>query len=196
MQRRTLLMGLGAAAGGAGLMLPLGGCSTPDSPRVITLGEAELRLLVGRAFPVQRRVLEVLDVALTDPVLHLLPEHNRLSVGLSFSTRERLFNAGARGDLAFDSALRFERSDASVRLAQVHVQRLAFAPGQAPTVGGATAALVPRLGLALAERALEDLSIYRLSPERQASLRQWGLAPSAVTVTARGVDITLARAGS
>ena len=44
----------------------------------------------------------------------------------------------------------------------------------------------------LAERALEDLAVYRLSADRQATLRQWGVQPGAVTVTARGVEITLA----
>ena len=37
----------------------------------------------------------------------------------------------------------------------------------------------------LAERMLENQSIYKLSPERLASLRQMGLQPGAVTVTAR-----------
>jgi len=41
---------------------------------------------------------------------------------------------------------------------------------------------------------LEDLPIHRLSAERLAALRQWGLQPGAVTVTARGVELTLARA--
>ena len=40
---------------------------------------------------------------------------------------------------------------------------------------------------------LEDLVIYRLGAEPQAGLREAGLAAGAVTVAARGVEITLQR---
>ena len=49
------------------------------------------------------------------------------------------------------------------------------------------------LGPALAEKVLDDLVIYRLGVEPQARLREAGLTPGAVTVTARGVEITLQR---
>jgi hypothetical protein len=55
------------------------------------------------------------------------------------------------------------------------------------------AAAPSRLGPALAEKVLEDLLIYRLGAEPAARLRAAGLAPGAVTVTARGVEITLQR---
>ena len=48
-----------------------------------------------------------------------------------------------------------------------------------------------RLGLVLAERALEGLPLYRLSPERQARLRQLGLQPGTVLVTAAGLQLSL-----
>jgi hypothetical protein len=162
------------------------------------LGETELSALVERAFPVQKRVMEVLDVQLTGPKLQLLPHANRLQVALSLQTQERLLGRVAKGHLAFDSALRYEPSDASIRLVRVKVQSLGFDNGQAPVAvpsgsSSSSAALVQRLGLALAERGLEDLAIYHVTAERQASLRQLGLQPSAVTVTARGVEITLAK---
>ena len=51
----------------------------------------------------------------------------------------------------------------------------------------------PSLGHALAEKVLEDLAIYRLGAESSTRLREAGLTPGAVTVTARGVEITLQR---
>ena len=132
------------------------------------------------------------------------------------ASQERLFGKTGRGQLVFDSALRFEPRDASVRLTQVRVQQLnldtgsallegvvaAVTQGYPPGAAAATPASPPpplsgagaRIGTALAERALEDLSIYRVPAERLASLRQLGLQPGAVTITARGVEITLARA--
>lgn len=201
-----------AALAGLGGAAALSGCAGIGGPTVITLDEADLTRLINRAFPVQRRVLDLLDVSLAAPVLRLQPERNRLGLVLDLASQERLFGKAARGRLTFDSALRYEAGDASVRLVQVRVQQLSFEGGAAvpaavaaalpapppaavPAAPGASApaGVAQRLGQALAERMLEDLSIYKLSPERLASLRQLGLQPGAVTVTARGVEITLAR---
>ena len=200
----------------------LSACMSLTGPTVITLSEADLGALVARAFPMQRRLLEVLDVQLSAPRLRLLPERNRLSVDLSLSTQDRLFGQAGTGALRFDAALRYEPRDATVRLTQVRVQQAGFDSAPAAPVGAAllprpttpttpstptipttptaqaaaaSASVRDRLGKALAERVLEDLAIYTVPAERQASLRQLGLQPGAVTVTARGVEITLARAG-
>lgn len=186
-------------AGTVGLPLAaLAGCASPGAPRVITLSEAELSALVGRAFPVNQRVLELLDVQLTAPQLRLLPERNRLAVDLSLSSRERLRGTEVRGRLVFDSALRYEPQDASVRLTQVRVQQVQLdgaglaAVSPAAPGGDRLGGSGQRLAQVLAERALEGLAVYRIAAERQATLRQWGLQPGAVTVTARGLEITLA----
>jgi len=202
-RRHVCAWGASAVLAAAGLA----GCASPGAPRVITLSETELTALVGRAFPLNQRVLELLDVQLTAPQLRLLPERNRLAVDLSLLSRERLRGSEARGRLVFDSALRYEPQDASVRLTQVRVQQVQLdgagpspmAPDNAPPTNSPTT--VPaerltghaqRLAQVLAERALEDLAVYRISAERQAALRQWGVQPGAVTVTARGLEITLA----
>ena len=193
LQRRHLC-GLGATAA----VLPLAwiaGCASPGAPRVITLSEGELTAMVARAFPMNQRVLEILDVQLTAPQLRLLPDRNRLAVDLSLSSRERLRGGEARGRLAFDSALRYEPQDASVRLTQVRVQQVqveSAGPSSTAPPAERLNGNAQRLAQVLAERALEELAVYRLNAERQATLRQWGVQPGAVTVTARGVEITLA----
>lgn len=210
--RRQLLMAAWAGAVGSGLA----GCSGWTGPPVITLGEAELAERLGRLFPLSRRVLEVLDIELSAPRLRLLPASNRLALALWLRSRERLLGNAGHGQLAFDCALRWVPQDASLRLTQVRVQQLWFELGPGPATppsttpawppavpsagasGGAaapreTAAASPRLGPALAEKVLEDLVIYRLGAEPAARLGAAGLAPGAVTVTARGVEITLQR---
>jgi len=172
----------------------LGGCAGLGVPRVWVFGEAELAAMLQRAFPLQRRLLELLDLQLTEPRLRLLPERNRLALALGLQLRERLGGHALRGRLAFDTALRWEPQDASLRLAQVCVQTLALDDDAPPVPPAAAGRAVPAAARALAERMLEDLPIHRLSAERLAALRQWGLQPGAVTVTARGVELTLARA--
>ena len=213
MNRRLALTALTAVAAPLGLLVA---CTGLTGPTVITLTEAELAALIARSFPITRRVLEVIDVQMLAPRLRLLPAQNRLAVDLTVASQERLFGKTGRGQLVFDSALRFEPRDASVRLTQVRVQQLNLDTGSAllegvvaaatqgypPGAAAATPASPPaslsgagaRIGTALAERALEDLSIYRVPAERLASLRQLGLQPGAVTITARGLEITLARA--
>jgi hypothetical protein len=46
----------------------------------------------------------------------------------------------------------------------------------------------------LAEKLLEDLVIYRLPADKLEQLRRLGVAPGAVSVTSRGVEITLVAA--
>ena len=204
--RRQLLQA--ALAGAAGL--GLAACSPWTGPRLITLGEAELADRVGRLFPQTRRLLDLLDIELSAPRLRLLPESNRLALALWLRTRERLLGHVGHGQLAFDCALRWAPQDASLRLTQLRVQQLWFEAGagpvtppmqpmqpmQPPAVAAGpreTTGIPPRLGLLLAEKVLDDLVIYRLAAEPQARLREAGLAPGAVTVTARGVEITLQR---
>ena len=194
MNRRFVLTALTAAAVPLGL---LAACSGLTGPTVITLTEAELAALIARSFPITRRMLAVIDVQMLAPQLRLLPAQNRLAVDLTVVSQERLFGRTGRGQLLFDSALRFEPRDATLRLTQVRVQQLTLDSGGAAVASQAgPTEPAARLGTALAERVLEDLPIYRVPAERLASLRQLGLQPGAVTITARGLEVTLARAGS
>lgn len=176
-------LGLGAAwavfgaSGCAGLLGP------PDR---ITLGPDELARRLDRQFPQDRRVLDVLDVTLRSPQVRLKPEQNRLAADLEIGVRERLLGGRWNGTLAFDSALRWEARDLTLRLDQPRVSDLRLV-----SAGGDARTPAERLGAALVERVLEGLVLYTLPAERAESLRAAGVMPSSVAVTARGVEITL-----
>lgn len=165
--------------------LGLAGCAGLLGPPTVTLTQAELERLVERNFPIERALLEVFDVTVNAPRLSLLPERNRLAAVVHVRVRNRLLLSYWQGQLTFDAALRWEARDQTVRLSQVRVQDLAL-----DNPAAANRSTVERLGAALAERVLEDSSLYRLTAERAAKLAQQGLAPSAVTVTSRGVEIS------
>lgn len=197
MHRRHLLQSLTATATGA-MLASLQGCAGLGGPPTISLGEAELSALLARAFPLQQRVLDVLDLQLGTPRLRLLPDSNRVAVALSLHVQERLRGGSGRGELAFDSGLRFAPQDATLRLTEVRVQHVGFAAGSDDAVGAAVIDSMTRLpgaaqriGRTLAELLLEDLVVYRVDAERLARLRRLGLQPGAVTVTGRGVEIAL-----
>ena len=190
MHRRHLVLG---PLGPIVAALSLVGCAGLGGPPTVTISAGELEQIVERSFPIDRRFLEMLDVSVKSPKVSLLPERNRVAVVLGVRARDRVFANNWQGQLSFDAALRWESADQSLHLTQVRVQDLAL-----DNPGAATRTAAERMGGALAERVLEDMSLYKLTPEKLAQLQTSaglpGLAPSAVTVTSRGVEITFAPA--
>jgi Protein of unknown function (DUF1439) len=168
------------------LVLPamLVGCMALE-PRSVSFSESELQRLVERAFPLERRVLDVLEVSITSPKLGLLPERKRLTTELDISARNRLFGGQWQGRLALESGLRYEPSDQSLRLAQVRVLQFKL-NGE-----GSARAQAERVATLLAERVLEGFSVYRLPQDKAAILQRAGMTPGEVLIGARGVEITL-----
>ena len=123
-------------------------------PTTVTLRADEIQALVQKSFPRERRLLDVVDVSITAPRTRLLPDSNRIGAALDVQARERLLGGRWAGRLDFDAALRWDAADQSVRLTQVRVQDLVLNSG-----GNATRSSTERLGAAVAERMLEDLSL-------------------------------------
>jgi hypothetical protein len=180
MSRRAALL-LGAA-------LLLAGCSGLFVPRSIVLGEAELRAQLERRFPQQRNLLGLFELQLSQPRLRLDAQANRLATELTLSGSERASGRSLQGRLALDYALRWEAADASIRLVQPRIQSLDFAPE--PGASPRRAEMAQRMGIALAERLLDDFVLYRVPAERLERLKSAGLQPGAIRVTPAGVEIT------
>jgi hypothetical protein len=188
--RRSSFMTLVLLAAAGGLLGPiLLGC-TNGSPNVVRLDEAELQALVAKGFPRQQRLLEVFDASFQAPQVRLLAAQNRLAAKVPFELRDRLLGSDWRGEIDADGLLRWNAADQTIRLTQVQVQGLKLASG------GAAQRLVERIGPLVAEKLLDDLVVWRLQGEMAERLRRHGRVPSAVTVTARGVEITLVPADS
>jgi hypothetical protein len=175
-------MPLSRCAGMAMLIL-LAACASLD-PRQVTLSAAEVQTAVERQFPRQQRVMELLDVSLANPVVKLLPERNRLATTMDLVASERLSGRALRGSFAIDHSLRFEPSDATVRLANVKVDDMKLELAGTPLTGQAG-----RLGALLAKRVLDDFVIYRVSDERRQSMARAGVTKADVAVTSRGIEL-------
>jgi hypothetical protein len=179
-RRRALQVALAAAASG------LAGCAVLDATSV-TLSESDLQRLLEREFPRQQRVMELLDVSLSKPSLRLVPERNRIATALDLSASERLSGRMLRGGLAIEHSLRYEPSDATLRLAHVKVDSLRLDLAGTPLSGQ-----VARLGGLVVERLLDDFVIYRLSDERRERLARAGVSNADVVITARGIEVRFA----
>ena len=164
----------------------LAACASVD-PRHLTLSASEVQTLVARQFPRQQRLMELLDVSLANPLVRLVPERNRLATTMDLQASERLSGRALRGSLAIDHSLRFEPSDATVRLDNVKVEGMTLELAGTPLSGQAA-----RLAALLAERVLDDFVIYRVSDERRQAMARAGVNNADVAVTERGIELRFA----
>ena len=165
----------------------LAGCVGGFGPRTIELPQARLQELVSRHFPVDKRVLDAIDLTLDSPRVGLQPEANRISVELALrASGGNAISARLAGSLLVSEGLRFEPSDNTIRLVDVRVERF--------VIDGLPAnwqRQIDRLGKPLARGLLEDQVLYTLRPKDVAGLEGRGLRPGDLRVTASGLEITL-----
>jgi hypothetical protein len=185
--RRRLLTSSCAALGA----FALAGCAGMFGPPTVRLDEAELQERLARRFPVQRRVLELFELQLTDPRLGLLPQDNRLSLDMKLFASEGFTGRRIEGRTLLSFGLRFEMTDGSVRLVQPRVEQFEFG-----AQGSRLGAQARSVAGSLVEALLDDEPLYRLKPERLQKLRESGYTPKPLRVTAQGVEIAFEAAGA
>jgi hypothetical protein len=168
----------------------LAGCASVGGPRTLTLSDVEIARLLEQHGPFQRRLLEVLDVRIQRPTVKLLPSSNRLASELDVVTTERMSGKTYQGRIAVDYALRYDESAQAIRMTQVKVGSLTLENLPKPQQ-----AALNRLGVLIAETLLEDTVLYKFKPADLKSAEGKGYKPGAVTVTSRGVEVTLAPIG-
>lgn len=181
-RRRVVLRGTAAAA------LLLAGCASVLGPRTIVVSEAQLLEAIARKFPFGIRLLDSVQFAAVSPRLRLLPEENRIATELDLNALEGLGGRPLKGTVGLSYGLRFEPADASIRLAQVRLDRLDFGTG---TMASLLQGQGGRLAAALGERLLDGLPVYTLKPEDAERIRGHGYVPGDIRVTPAGLAITL-----
>lgn len=173
-----------AIALGGGALLT--GCASVIRPRTVSLSESYLTDMIGSRFPFRNRYLQTLDVVVGAPKLSFLPQSNRLATELQVKAGERLLNRAWEGAIGISHGLRYEPSDASLRLTQLRVDRF--------DISGAPSAMesqLARIAQLLAEQMLNDHPVHRFKP---AELRGAGVlrfVPAGIRVTHSGVAVTL-----
>ena len=166
--------------------LGLAGCAQWAAAPSLHWEEAELQQWLERRFPLDRRLLEVLDVKVSQPRVRLVPQRDRVGTEVQVEALDRLFGRAFRGRLAFESGLRYDPTDQSLRLTQVQVTAFELDSAGAPTRPS-----LQRLGAALTETLLDDAVIHRLSADQKGRLAALGVRPGDIKVTARGLEMNL-----
>lgn len=180
---------LRALAGGAALAAAgglLSGCQGFGVPRSLHYGVGELQDMLARQCPLRRRVLEVVDLTLTNPRVAVQPGEHRLWTAFDLAAEDRLFGGRADARLSLAYGLRYEPSDRSLRLQDVRVLSLEVASGGAALHGRSQ-----RVGELAAELLLEGRTLWRMKPDLASRLDAVGVAPQGVRVDDDGVTITL-----
>lgn len=190
--RRRALLGAVTKAGAlcAGVLAVLGllsGCAGLIGTHDVDISESQLTLLMARQFPMQRKVMEVIDLDISNPVLTLIPQSNRVGTELDVSAVDRLFGSSATGHVKLDYGLRFQPSDHTIRMTQVRVRDLTLSSGSSNLRGAAQ-----RIGGLVAENALENLVVYRMRPSQADEMDRLDLVASPITVTPQGLHMTVA----
>lgn len=180
--RRRLLLCLGA-----GSVLGLaGGCATVLGPRTIDIPQARLLDAIASKFPFGIKVLDTIELVAVSPRLKLLPADNRIATELDVNALEGLGTRPLTATVGLSYGLKFEPSDASVRLTEVRVDRLDVGQWGALLRGQGH-----RMATAIAERLLDDLPVYTLERDDAERLRRRGYVPGEIRVTQTGLSVTL-----
>lgn len=167
-------------------IVALAGCAQVLGPQTLTWNEQDVNAMLAKRFPMDRRVLEVLDVNVTQPQVKLLPGTNRIATDLHIKAVDRMFGSVFHGRITMESGLRYEASDHSLRLVDVRLGNFSLdRTGTAPRVP------LQRLGAALVETVLDDAVIHRVADEKLARLAQFGYQPEALRVTDRGLELSV-----
>lgn len=186
--RRRAVLRMVAATGAlcAGVLAGLTGCKSLIGTHDVDISESQLTLLMARQFPMERKVMEVIDLNITNPVLTLIPETNRVGTELDVTAIDRLFGSTALGHVKLDYSLRFQPSDHTIRMTGVRVRELSLSSGSNNLHGAAQ-----RIGGLVAENALENLVLYRMKPAQADEMDRLNLVASPIMVTPQGLHMSV-----
>ena len=187
-QRRRAVLRLASATGAlcAGVLAAISGCTSLLGTHDVDISESQLTVLMARQFPMERKVMEVIDLNITNPVLTLIPESNRVGTELDVTAIDRLFGSTALGHVKLDYGLRFQPSDHTIRMTEVRVRELLLSSGSNNLRGDSQ-----RIGGLVAENALENLVLYRMKPAQADEMDRLNLVASPITVTPQGLHMSV-----
>ncbi len=176
-RRRALALLLG--------LLPLALTARAQARHTVSL--ATLQAQVAQRFPLRFPVAGLLNLDLQAPELRLQPARNRMQALVTLVAAGPALRQRYNGLLDLDFALRYAPEDRSIRAHQIRFNALEL-PGLRAEVTQQIAAFGP----ALADEALGEVVLHRLSAQDLALPDTMGLRPDTLTVTDEGLRIEFA----
>ena len=182
--RRHLLSAAVAAAG----MLSVTGCSGMFSgEQTVFIDGSKLQQKLDTRFPVDKRLLGMFDVTVSNPRLSFDPAANKLGTRLTLAT-PAVFGLmpAMKGNVDLAYGLRFEPSDNSVRMTNVEVKSvdLKDEKGQGNSRANNALAMV-------GEQMFQDYTLYKFTASDLEKASKYQYTPTTITVKRNGVDVLL-----
>ncbi|WP_028225980.1 DUF1439 domain-containing protein [Paraburkholderia ferrariae] len=183
--RRAFLFVACAAASTA---ISLGACATgifPFIPDHYTFSQDQVQAAVQRKFPYHRSVQQLFQVSLTNPVVVLQPDRNRVAVRLDAELQSPLLQQPVDGVFTLSSELAYDSAAHAVVLKSPSVDSVDM-QGAAAVYGqqvGAVAALA-------AAQMLDNYPVYTFKPE-QLQFAGVNYEPGTITILTNGIRVQI-----
>jgi hypothetical protein len=187
-KRRRLLL---AALGGAGALtmaLELSACAAsifPFIPDHYTFTQAQVQEALQRKFPLERSASQILDVTLSNPLVGMAPDRNRVTVQLDARLASPLMPNPVNGVFTLSTQLAYDEASHSVILVSPTVDNTQVTGDAAQYAQQINAA-----GAVLATRFLDRYPIYTFKPE-QLQFAGVNYEPGTITVLTNGIRVQI-----
>ncbi len=166
------------------MTLVLSSCATLLGSRDVEIPLATLQESISKRFPFNNRVLELLDIRVTNPRVMLQPESNRILTSMDTTVAPPFLKKSWTGNFAVSGQLRFDPARNALLLADPRVETFNI-NGLDPLYANQ----LTRIGSILAEQLLKDVPLYTFRPE---DLRYAGTMfnPTKITTRPSGLVVT------
>jgi hypothetical protein len=184
-RRRFLLVALGGASAVA---LGTQGCAAaifPFIPDHYTFSQAQVQQAVQRKFPLQRTASQIFDVTLSDPLVGLAPDRNRVTIRLNARLATPFMPEPVTGVFTLSSQLTYDAPSHAVILSSPTVDNAQVAGDAAQYNQQINAA-----GAALAAQFLDRYPIYTFKPE-ELQFAGVNYEPGTITVLTNGIRVQI-----
>lgn len=158
--------------------------STAHAQPSYNVSAEQLQEAVAERFPRRYAVGGLLDLTLQTPRLRLLPGPNRMGTDLVVEAAGPALERSSTGTFDVDFALRYERSDQSIRAHQIRMNAL-----QVSGLPAGPSALLQAYAPAMASQALQEVVVHKLRPQDLMLADGLGMEPGTITVTAKGLTV-------
>ena len=162
----------------------LDSCSTLIGPRDVNVSLAKMQQGLERRFPIDKRVLSVLDVRLTHPQLSLQPERERVALSVDASVMPPFIRQTWRGSLAMSGRLVLDPQRNAVYLSEASVDKVGI-----DGMDEAQQRQFAKVASLVADQLMHETPIYTFKPDE---LRYAGVqfVPTQIRTTSNGLTVT------
>lgn len=179
--RRFLLKAVAAMAAAAALS----SCASFVGPRQVEVPLYKLQAGLDRRFPVDNRMLELVDVRLSRPQLAMLPEADRVGISMDAEIAPPFLKRAYTGRVAFSGRLYVDPNRGAVFMTDPRVDRFAL-----DGVDASSSRQFTKIANVVMDEVVRDVPVYSF---RMEDLRYAGVqfVPTRIATSSSGLVVTL-----